>query len=113
MTEQNEKIIKELEKGCGKRSCGKIINVRDRTPIGAGSSRFIMTGVHQETKLCKICQAKLQAYKEWEQREKEILDKANNFYNEFDLASNCTEDDQLFKRLWNEYLGERNEDTKR
>lgn len=33
--------------------CGAISkNVRDRTPIGEGSSRFIMTGVHEECSKC-------------------------------------------------------------
>lgn len=35
---------------------------------------------------------------------RETLASFQEFYNEFDLASNCTKDDKLFKRLWRKYI---------
>ena len=99
MTGQSEKI-KEIEE-----------NIKEMR-----NQHIIMTGCNPDECREEYCidrenenvlRAKLQVYKEWEQREKEILDKANNFYNEFDLASNCTKDNKLFKRLWNKYFGAR------
>jgi hypothetical protein len=39
------------------------------------------------------------------------LKKAEHFYNEFDLASNCTKDDKLFKKIWNRYFKQKSVDS--
>ena len=37
---------------------------------------------------------------------KRLKERLSDFYNEFDLSSNCTKDDKLFKKLWNKYFAE-------
>ena len=38
------------------------------------------------------------------EQKKEDKNKQDEFYNEFDLASNCSKDDKLFKKLCNKYF---------
>jgi len=70
--------IKEIEKGCGNRwaegsplkffVCGK------DTEYAGEDTRCDWNGI-----LCPTCQAKLSIYKEWEAREKEILEIIDEF----------------------------------
>jgi hypothetical protein len=47
---------------------------------------------------------KLKVQKGKLEQKKEDKNKQDEFYNEFDLASNCSKDDKLFKKLWNKYF---------
>lgn len=76
----------------------------------ANSQLDAIHGFTQE--ICQECYDKQMKESGWykagkEQAKQDERKRADDFYNEFDLASNCTTDDKLFKRLWKKYFGEK------
>ena len=98
----------ELKKGCGKEA-GFItftddFGNKDEDVMLCGDTTKKING-EIELFLCDTCQARLEGFQKGKlEQKKEDKDKQDEFYNEFDLASNCSKDDKLFKKLWNKYF---------
>jgi uncharacterized protein YcnI len=98
----------ELKKGCGKEA-GFItftddFGNKDEDVMLCGDTTKKING-EIELFLCDTCQARLEYFQKGKlEQKKEDKNKQDEFYNEFDLASNCSKDDKLFKKLWNKYF---------
>lgn len=83
-----EELLKEIEK------------YKDPKRIISAEAIEKWGGINNYT----ILKAKLEGFELAEKEIEELKHNICEFYNEFDLASNCTKDDKLFKRLWKKYF---------